>query len=119
MEIVEAFIPGNRLPGAAAEICPGIAGRLTVLTLAEVEIVAILAIGIFQSLLEPFVLVRAVVDDQIHNNMHVPLLCLGQQFVELLHGTKGRVNIVIVRNVVALIHKRRAVNGRNPNNVDA
>ena len=117
MEIIQVLVSGHRLPGTAAKIGAGIAGRQTVLSLPEIEIIAVFPVRILQSLLEPFMLVRAMVDDQIHDDVHVPLFCFCQQFIKLLHGAKGRVNSIIIRNVITLIHKGRSINRRDPDNI--
>ena len=96
MEVIQILISGYRFPGAAPKIGPGIAGRLAIHSLTEVEIFTILTVGIFQRLLEPFMLIGAMIDDQVHNDMHVPLLCFRQKFVKLLHRAKRRINRIIV-----------------------
>ena len=111
MEIVQILMAGHRLPGAAAEVGAQIVGRIAVFALAEIEILAVLPFRVSQCLLEPGMLVGAVVDDQVHDNVHVPLFRLGQQLVEFLHGAEGGVDAIVVRNVVALVHKGRGING--------
>ena len=107
----------HRLPGAPAEIGTVIAGFFSVLSLPEIKIVRILAFRIRQCLLEPFMLVGAMVDYQIHDDIHTPLFRLRQQLVEIRHGTKFRRNRIIIRYIIALIHKGRLVYGRKPDNV--
>ena len=118
MEIV--FVrAGHRLPAAAAEIGAQIAGRIAVFAPAEIEVVRVLSLWVGQSLSEPFVLIGAVVDDQIHDDVHIPLFRLVQQLVKLLHGAELPGNAVIVGDVIALIGKGRGIDGRQPENVNA
>ena len=56
-------------------------------------------------------LVGAVVDHQIHDDVHIPLLRFRQQNIKLLHGAEFFGDGVVVRNVVALIHKGGLING--------
>ena len=76
MKIVQ-IRTGNRLPAAAAKVGTVIARRVAVFTLAEIKIIGIFTIRISQSLLEPLMLVGAVVDDQIHDNVHITFFSLG------------------------------------------
>ena len=68
---------------------------------------------------EPGVLVRGVVDHQVHHNADAPLMGLGQQGVEVLHGAKPGVDGPVVGDVVAVVVIRRAEHGREPQRVDA
>ena len=64
----------NRFPAAAAEVRTIVAWRVTVFSFPEIKIICIFTIWISQSFLEPFMFVRAVVDDQIHDDMHITFL---------------------------------------------
>ena len=63
-------------------------------------------------------LIRAVVDDEIHQDVHVALFSLGDQMVHVVHCAKARVDAVIIGNIVALICEWRAVDRREPDDVD-
>ena len=55
---------------------------------------------------EPLVLIRAVVDDQVHDDVQIPLCGLGQKTVHILHSAEAGIDIIIVGNVVSLICQR-------------
>ena len=108
-----------RLPDAASEIGTVIAGGTAVFSFFKVEVVCIFAVWICKCLLKPFVLVRAVVDYQIHHDRNPSLFRLGQELVELLHGTELRCDLIVIGDVVSLIHKWRLVNRGYPYNIDS
>ena len=95
-----------RFPAASAKVRTQVTWGITVSALAEIEIISIFSVGIGQGFLEPFVLVRTVIDDQIHNNIHIPFLRFGKQFVKLFHRSEFFRNCVVIRNIIALIYKR-------------
>ena len=117
MQIVEVGTR-NRLPDASSEIRPVIAGCTAVPALFKVEIVRVLAVWIGKRLLKPFMLVGAVVDHQVHNDLDPPLLRLGQKLIELLHGAELRGNLIVIGNIVPLVHKGRLVDRRYPYNIN-
>jgi hypothetical protein len=114
MKIIEVFKSGNRFPGAATKIATGVTGRQTVFTFAEIEILTIFSERILQCLLKPLMMIGAMIDYQIHDNVNIPLFCLPEQLVELLHGTECRVDSVVIGNIISLINKRRTIDGRYP-----
>ena len=98
------------LPGASAKIRPVVAGRIPVLSLFKIKISRIFSIRILKRFLEPLVFTGAVINHQIHHYTDPQLLCLGKQSVKILHGTEYLRDLVIVRNIISLIDKRRLVN---------
>ena len=110
---------GDGAPGAAAEVGAVVAGGLAVLPLAEVEVIAVLPFRVRQGLLEPLMLVRAVVHHQVHDDGHAAAPGLRQQQVEVLHGAELLCDAVIVGDIVALVHKGGLIDGGEPENVDA
>ncbi|CCX63776.1 putative uncharacterized protein [Firmicutes bacterium CAG:791] len=64
-------------------------------------------------------LIGAVIDNEIHQDVHVALFGFGDQTVHVVHCAKARVDAVIIGNIVALIGKRRAVDRGEPDNIDA
>ena len=54
-------------------------------------------------------LIGAVVDNEIHDDVHITLFCLCKQAVHRFQITKKRVDIIVIGDVVSLIHKRRLV----------
>ena len=63
-------------------------------------------------------LIGAVVDDEVHEDVHIALFCLRNQFVHIVHRAEARVDVVIVGNVIALIRERRAVDRGEPDDID-
>ena len=55
---------------------------------------------------EPFVLIGAVIDDEIHQDIHIAFFCFGDQTVHVIHCAEARVDVVIIRNIIALICER-------------
>ena len=104
-------------PGAATKIAAVVARGLAIFSLAEIEIIPVLPLRVLQGLLEPLMLVRAMIDDQVHHDIHIPLVSLRQKLIKLLHGTKNPVNLLVISNIIALVHKRRLVNRGNPDNI--
>ena len=110
--------PGHSLPGASAKIRPVVAGLLSILSFHKMKIPGILAVRILQRFLKPLMLIRTVVYNQIHQDIHSPLLRLGKKFIKLLHSAEFLRNLIIIRNVIPLIHKRRPVDWRQPDNIN-
>ena len=105
-------------PDTAAEVGTPVAWQFSVRTVFNIKILSVLSIRIFAGFFEPFVLIRAVIDDEIHQDVHIAFLGLSNQTVHIVHGTEARVDIIIIGNIVALICERRAVDRREPDNVD-
>ena len=68
---------------------------------------------------EPRVLVRGVVDDQVHDQLHPALVHGRQQPVEVGQRAEGRVDVLVVADVVAAVVPRRRVDRGQPDHVDA
>ena len=86
----------NRFPAAAAEVRTIVAWRVTVFSFPEIKIICIFTIWISQSFLEPFMFVRAVVDDQIHDDMHITFFCFCKQFIKLFHSSEFFCNCIVI-----------------------
>ena len=67
-----------------------------------------------RSLLKPPVLVRCMVDDQIHNHAEPALMCLPKQAIKIFHCAKLRMNCVIVADIVSVVDQRRRINRTEP-----
>ena len=106
MVIIKILPARHRLPHAAAEIGTVVRRRFSILSFPEIEIITIRTIRILQRFLKPFVLIRTVIKNQIHNKVHVPHFQSGHQFFKVFHGTEFRCDLIIIRNVISLIHKR-------------
>ena len=68
---------------------------------------------------EPRVLVGRVVDDQVHDEAHAPLVDVREQAVEVLERPEHGVDVVVVRDVVAVVGLRGGVDRRQPQDVHA
>jgi hypothetical protein len=65
------------------------------------------------------VLVGAVVDDQIHDQLHAPGVHAGQQLVERRQVPEHRVDVGVVADVVPVVVLRRRVDRRQPQHIHA
>ena len=111
MEIGEIRMARQLIPGRPAEIGAPVGRQFSVFPFfADIEEVAVLAVRILAGLPEPFVLIGTMVDDQIHQDIHISLLCLCDQFLHILHGPEARINPIIIGNVIALVRQRGFIN---------
>ncbi len=69
-------------------------------------------------LLEPRVRRAGVVDDEVHDQLHAPLVQRRDQLVELLERAEERVDVLVVADVVAVVGHRRPVDRAQPDDVD-
>ena len=106
-----------RFPCTASEIRTVITRRLSVLAFFKIEISAILPFRVCQCLLEPFVLIRAMIDDQVHQYVHISFFGFFQQFIKIFHRAECRIYFIIIGNVISLVHKRGLINRGYPYNV--
>lgn len=114
--IVSAF---HLFPCAAAEVGAVVAGGIAVCSLSEIKVIAIFPFRVFQGFLKPFMLVRAVIDYQVHKYVHISLFCFCQKCVKIFHRAERFINFVIVGNIIPLVYKRRLVDGGEPYYVNA
>ena len=68
---------------------------------------------------EPRVLVGAVVGDEVDDDLDVARVRALEQHVEVAQGPEERIDVAIVRYVVAEVGHRRAVERRQPHGLDA
>ena len=106
-------------PGRAAEGGAHGIGRCLRIAVAPDEEIVIGIIPTLQCFQKPRMLIRAMVQHQIHNNADAPLLALGNQRVHILHGAKERINGAIVGNVITVIHLRGCAHRTQPDRVNA
>ena len=109
----------NRLPDASSEVGTPVTWQLSVFLLRNIEIFSVLSVRIGTCLLEPLMLIGAVVDNQIHDDVHITLFGLCKQAVHRFQITKKRIDIIVIGDVVSLIHKWGLVYRRNPDNIDS
>ena len=73
----------------------------------------------FLCLQEPGMLVRAVVQYQIHDDADSSLFALRNQLVHVSQVSENRINILVIGNVIAIVVLRGAEYGRQPDSVNA
>ena len=49
--------------------------------------------------------------------IHLALFCLLNQRFHILHGTKARINLIVIGDIISLVRQRRLVHRRNPENI--
>ena len=76
-------------------------------------------VRVFAGLLEPFVLVRGVVERKVDNNAHIAFVRFRHQVLELLQSAEFRQNRAVVGDVVTAVFEGRIEERRNPQGVDA
>ncbi|RPK53293.1 hypothetical protein EES37_02060 [Streptomyces sp. ADI91-18] len=110
-------------PGGAAEDGLPVVGRLGAVgapARAEVEALAQRGAGAFaQRLLEPFVLVGAVVGDEVHDDPQAQGMGFADHRVGVVQGAEHRVDGPVVGDVVARVGLRGGVERAEPDGVDA
>lgn len=71
------------------------------------------------TLLEPFVLIAGMVDNEVKNKLHSPFMACLYQLFDILNCSVRRENILIVRDVVAHVVHGRVVHWRQPDDIDS
>ena len=61
--------------------------------------------------------IRGMIDHQIHHDLKVPLMCLCEKPVKIIHSSKIIHDILIIGDIISVIVIRRFINGRNPKNI--
>ena len=64
-------------------------------------------------------LVRCMVDDQLRYDAQLALVRLADKLLEIGARSIGRMDIVIISDVVAVVFERRRIEWQQPNRVDA
>ena len=120
-KLVEIILPhlGHPGPGRAAKGGPHLVGRRALHAVAPDVIVVVGVVAALFCLLEPAVLVRGVVQHQIHDDADVVFFGFGDEVVHVGQRAEHGVNIAVVGNVVAVVILRAAVDGAEPDGVDA
>ena len=60
-----------------------------------------------------------VVENQIHDDFYVALICRRDELVKVCKRAESRINARVVSNVVAVVDHGRRINRRQPNRTDA
>ena len=68
---------------------------------------------------KPRVLIRGVVNHQIHNDFQAQAVGSAKQFIHVIESAEHRVDVLVVGNVVAVVVLGRHVHGAQPNYVNA
>lgn len=64
-------------------------------------------------------LVRRVIGDEIEQDADATFVGFGEQAVEILQGAVHRVDVFVIRDVVAEVHLRRRKAWSDPDRIDA
>ena len=78
---------------------------------------AVLSVRVFAGFSKPFVFVGAVVDHQIHKYVHIAFFRLCDQALHIRHGAEAGIDAVVIGNIIALVGQRRAIAGRQPEDI--
>ena len=106
-------------PGAVAL---GLLGEEVVVKILAILGTGLLALGkapqVIGSFLKPLVFRAAVVDHQIDDHVDIPLIALGDQLLEILHGAILRIDGIVVGYVI-LVVGGTGMDRHQPDTVDA
>ena len=119
MEIVFILMSRELFPDRTAKVRSPVTGELPIFDRLNIEIFPILSVGILTCPSEPLMFIRTMVDDQIHDDIHVALFRFGEQAVHVVHRPETRVNVPVIRDVIPLVSKRRGVDRREPDDINA
>ena len=125
-EVVQVELAGRLvpLPYGGAEAGNPVVRRNRLAVLVEALGVApdvVVAVGVVLGgacLLEPFVLVGGVVDDQVHHELDAVLVRGFEQLVEVFHGAELGHDGTVVGDVVAVVVVRGRVDGGEPQHLN-
>ena len=112
-KLVEIILPhlGHPGPGRAAKGGLHIVRRRALDPVAPDVIVVVGVAAALFGFLEPAVLVRGMVQHQIHDDADVVLFGFANKDFHVLQRAEHRVNVAIVRDIVAVVILRAAVDG--------
>ena len=106
-------------PCGSAEIRSPVGGLMSVFGIFPDIIVTVWVVFGLAALDEPFMLVRTVVHDQVHDDFDPSFMGGGEHAVEVFHGSELRHNISVVRDVVTVVIIGRFVYRRQPDHINA
>ena len=121
-EIVQVVGVGRRieLPGFTVDVkeAPAV-GRLSLFRRPPVVIIPVGIVAGAARLPEPLVLVAAVVDYQVHDQLDPPLMHPGQHLLEVRYGAELGHDVAVVADVVAIVVVGRLVDRVQPDHIHA
>ena len=121
-EVVQVVLLAPRVPGpgGAAEDGKPVRGRGAVMAGVGPDVPVGLGIQpVAAAFGEERVLVRGVAEDLVDDDLEAQLMRPGDKGVEIGEGSEDRVDVLIVRDVVAHVLHRAAEEGGEPDRVDA
>ena len=105
------------LPGLALEHGVPVVGELAAGLSGPPDVVVGVGVDPLTGFLEPFVLVAGVVDHQVHQHLHAPLMGTVQHFFEGFHAAEFRGDVHVVGNVIAAVCAGGGIDGGEPDAV--
>ena len=91
------FICSRKIfPYRSAEIGTPVSWKFSFFLITQIEEITIFTIRILTCFFKPFMFIRTVVYNKIHQNVHISLLSLSNQFIHICHGSEARINIIII-----------------------
>ena len=96
-----------------------VVGQLAVIPQRAPDIIIRIGIDSAAALLKPFVFVTGVVDHQIHDHLHSPVMGFPQAGLKGLHAAELGINVHVVRNIIAAIRSGGWIQGRKPDSIAA
>ena len=83
-------------PYRSAEIRTPVSWKFSFFLVTQIEEITIFTIRILTCFFKPFMFIRTMVYNKIHQNVHISLLSLSNQFIHICHGSEARINIIII-----------------------
>ena len=120
-KLMQIILPTLRhpLPRRAAEGGDHIGRRRAGDAVAPDVPVVLRVVPALSGLEEPRMLVRGVVEHHVQHNFDAAPLCLRKQLAHVLQRSEQRVDVAVIRHVIAVVVLRGAENGRKPDHVNA
>ena len=107
-----------KLPGASGETGLPVVGFPSILRiLPDVEVAVRIVFGL-PAFHKPRMLVRCMVDHQVHDNPKPKAVCCRQHFVEIFHGSEIRHDIAVIGDVVSVVIVGGAIDRGEPDHID-
>ena len=91
------FICSRKIfPYRSAKIGTPVSWKFAFFLITQIEEITVFSIRILTCFFEPFMFIRTVVYNKIHQNVHISLLRLSDQLIHVCHGSETRINIIII-----------------------